>query len=221
MSGGSESHRGAWEEFSKGIFRRNPIFVIVLGLCPALAVSVSVENALGMGAAATFVLLGSNIVVSALMACLGGILGPSLFSQVRRIRIPIYIVIIASFVTIVDLFMHGFAPALYARLGLYVPLIVVNCVILGRAEAFASSHRIGASALDALGMGLGFTLALLLLSVVREAAGAGRLYGYPLFGPGHSPMRIFSLAPGALLTFGFLMGLFRHLKQRRGGDGPV
>lgn len=221
MSGSGGNAGGLWREFTKGLFSQNPIFVVVLGLCPTLAVSVSIENALGMGAAATFVLLGSNIVIAALMALFGRMLRPGTLAQVKKIRIPIYIVIIASFVTIVDLLMNGFAPALYAKLGLYVPLIVVNCIILGRAEAFAASNGVLASALDALGMGAGFTLAMLLLSTVREVIGAGKFYGYPVFGPGYSPMIILTLAPGALLTFGLLMGLFRHLKKARGGDGSL
>ena len=221
MSDANGRPAGCWKEFAKGIFSQNPIFVIVLGLCPTLAVSVSIENALGMGAAATFVLLGSNIVIAALMALLGKMLSPEMLAQVKKIRIPIYIVIIASFVTIVDLLMNGFAPALYARLGLYVPLIVVNCIVPGRAEAFAASNGVIASTLDALGMGLGFTLAMLLLSTVREVIGAGKFYGYPVFGPGYSPMLILTLAPGALLTFGLFMGLFRHLKNTRGGNGSL
>lgn len=221
MNGADEKPNGLWRELTKGLFSQNPIFVIVLGLCPTLAVSVSIENALGMGAAATFVLLGSNIVIAALMALLGRMLRPEMIEQVKKIRIPIYIVIIASFVTIVDLLMNGFAPALYAKLGLYVPLIVVNCIILGRAEAFAASNGVLASALDAIGMGLGFTLAMLLLSTVREVIGSGKFYGYPVFSPGYSPMLILTLAPGALLTFGLFMGLFRHLKNMRGGNGSL
>lgn len=210
-----------WKEFTKGIVTLNPIFVIVLGLCPALAVSVSISNALGMGAAATFVLLGSNIVIAALMRFLDRVFPPELIKQVQKIRIPIYIVIIASFVTIVDLVMHGFAPALYARLGIYVPLIVVNCIILGRAEAFAATSGVLAAVLDALGMGVGFTLALLLLSTVREIIGAGKFYGYLVFGAGYQPMLIMTLAPGALLTCGLFMGLFRHVKAKRGDHEPV
>jgi electron transport complex protein RnfE len=212
---------GRWKEFTKGIFTLNPIFVIVLGLCPALAVSVSISNALGMGAAATFVLLGSNIVIAALMRFLDRIFPPDLVAQVQKIRIPIYIVVIASFVTIVDLVMHGFAPALYARLGIYVPLIVVNCIILGRAEAFAATSGVIAAILDALGMGLGFTLALLLLSAVREIIGAGKCYGYLVFGAGYQPVLIMTLAPGALLTCGLFMGLFRHMKAKREHHEPV
>ncbi len=210
-----------WKEFTKGIVTLNPIFVIVLGLCPTLAVSVSISNALGMGAAATFVLLGSNIVIAALMRFLDRVFPPELIKQVQKIRIPIYIVIIASFVTIVDLVMHGFAPALYARLGIYVPLIVVNCIILGRAEAFAATSGVLAAILDALGMGVGFTLALLLLSTVRGIIGAGKFYGYLVFGAGYQPMLIMTLAPGALLTFGLFMGLFRHVKAKRGDHEPV
>ncbi|MDD5556806.1 MAG: electron transport complex subunit E [bacterium] len=219
MSAARGGPEGAWGQFSKGVFRLNPIFVIILGLCPALAVSVSVANAIGMGAAATFVLLGSTLVVSSLMGTLRRFFSPPLYRQVQRIRIPIYIVVIASFVTIVDLVMHAWAPALHARLGIFVPLIVVNCIILGRAEAFASRHGVGASLLDALGMGLGFTLALCLLSAVRELLGAGRLFGAPVFGPAFRPALVMTLAPGALITLGLLMGLFRYRRLRRGDDG--
>jgi electron transport complex protein RnfE len=206
---------GLWREFTKGIVSLNPIFVIVLGLCPTLAVSVSIENAIGMGAAATFVFLGSNIFIAALMRFLDRIFPQELIAKVQKIRIPIYIVIIASFVTIVDLVMHGFAPALYAQLGLYVPLIVVNCIVLGRAEAFAATAGVLASALDALGMGVGFTLALLVLSTIRETLGSGKFYGCLVFGKDYPPMLIMGLAPGALLTFGLLMGLFRHVRNKR------
>jgi len=215
---GHEEKEGLWKEFTKGIIVLNPIFVIVLGLCPTLAVSVSIDNAIGMGAAATFVFLGSNIVIAALMRFLARIFPKELLMRVDKIRIPIYIVIIASFVTIVDLVMHGFAPALYASLGIYVPLIVVNCIVLGRAEAFAAKNGVLASTLDALGMGVGFTLALLLLSTVREILGAGKFYGYLVFGHGYPPMLIMALAPGALLTFGLFMGLFRFIKTKRGKD---
>jgi electron transport complex protein RnfE len=218
MANNNSEKTGYWGEFAKGIVTLNPIFVIVLGLCPALAVSVSIENALGMGAATTFVLLGSNVVIAALMGFIGRIFPSQFVAEVHKIRIPIYIVVIASFVTIVDLLMHGFAPALYARLGIYVPLIVVNCIILGRAEAFAAKSGVLASILDALGMGVGFTLALLLLSAVREILGAGKFYGYLVFGSGYEPMLIMTLAPGALLTFGLFMGLFRHLKKGKNGS---
>ena len=220
MANNNSEKTGYWKEFTKGIVTLNPIFVIVLGLCPTLAVSVSISNALGMGAAETFGLLGSNIVIAALRRCLDRILPPAFVAQVQRIRIPIYIVIIASFVTIVDLVMHGFAPALYARLGIYVPLIVVNGISLGRAAAVAATSGVTAAFLDALGMGAGFTLALLLLSTVREIIGAGKFYGYLVFGSGYEPMLIMTLAPGALLTFGIFMGLFRHLKAK-GQDAHV
>ena len=150
--------------FSKGIFKENPIFIILLGLCPTLAVSTQVVNAIGMGAGVIFVLLGSNIFVSLLKDFIP-----------EKVRIPSYIVIIASFVTIVDLVMQGFAPSLSKNLGVFVQLIVVNCVILGRAEAFANRNNVKDSVLDALGMGVGFTLGLLLISLIREVLGSGTI----------------------------------------------
>ncbi|MBU8912981.1 MAG: electron transport complex subunit RsxE, partial [Spirochaetales bacterium] len=149
-------------EFTKGLFKENPIFIIALGLCPALAVSTQVVNALGMGAGVIFVLLGSNIFVSLLKNFIP-----------EKVRIPAYIVIIASFVTIVDLVMQAYAPSLSRSLGVFVQLIVVNCIILGRAEAFANRNTLGNSVLDALGMGIGFTLGLLLIAFIREVFGAG------------------------------------------------
>ncbi len=203
------------QDFTKGIFRLNPIFVLLLGLCPTLAVSVRMVDAIGMGVAAMFVLLCSNIVVSALMGVFSSVLSDEFFQKVRRVRIPIYIVIIASFVTIAELFMHGFAPGLHKSLGIFVPLIVVNCIILGRAEAFASKRGLLSSVLDALGMGIGFTLGLCLLAFFREVLGAGKFFGYPVFGPSFKPILIMSLPPGAFLTLGLCMGWFRHLKLRK------
>jgi Na+-translocating ferredoxin:NAD+ oxidoreductase subunit E len=203
------------KEFTKGLFKENPIFVIVLGICPALGVSSRVVNALGMGAGVIFVLLGSNIFVSLLKDFI-----PS------KVRIPSYIVIIASFVTIVEMVMEAFIPDLYASLGVFVPLIVVNCVILGRAEAFASKNGIGVSILDALGMGVGFTLALTIIALIREAFGAGTITIFPIGDfdgiiriPGivDSPARIFALAAGALLVMGYLKALV-NLIQMKGGS---
>lgn len=147
------------KEFTKGVLSENPVFIIVLGLCPALAVSTQVVNAIGMGAGVIFVLLGSNIFVSLLKDFIP-----------EKVRIPVYVVIIATFVTVVDLAMQAYAPSLSKSLGVFVQLIVVNCVILGRAEAFASKNSLGKSILDALGMGVGFTLGLLLISLIREHA---------------------------------------------------
>ena len=205
------------QEFTKGIFKENPIFVIVLGLCPALAVSTQVVNALGMGAGVIFVLLGSNIFVSLLKNFIP-----------EKVRIPSYIVIIASFVTIVDLAMKAYVPSLSKSLGVFVQLIVVNCVILGRAEAFASKSTLKASVLDALGMGVGFTLGLTLIALVREVFGAGTITLFALGGfdgtieiPGlvDSPARVVGLAAGALLVVGYLKAVFDTALERRKG-GP-
>ena len=189
-------------EFTKGINIENPTFVLLLGLCPTLAVSSSVNNGLGMGMAATFVLLGSNIIVSALRKFIPA-----------KIRIPCYIVVIATFVTIVELMLKAYFPVLDKSLGIFVPLIVVNCIILGRAEAFASKNSIARSIFDALGMGAGFTLALVIISAIREFFGAGTLMGYQLI-PGFEPAIIMILAPGALLTLGLLIGFGNWLRER-------
>lgn len=200
-------------EFTKGIFKENPIFVIVLGLCPALGVSSQVVNALGMGAGVIFVLTGSNIFVSLLKDFIPA-----------KVRIPSYIVIIASFVTIVEMVMEAYMPSLFNSLGVFVPLIVVNCLILGRAEAFANKNGVAASILDALGMAIGFTLSLVLIAFVREVLGAGTITLFPMGSfdgviriPGlvESPVRILSLAAGALLVMGYLMGFFRWYSARK------
>jgi len=191
------------KDFTKGIVQENPVLVLALGLCPVLAVSNSLKNAVGMGLAATFVLFCSNFLVSTLKGLI-----PS------KIRIPCYIVVIASFVVLVELYLGAYQPALNESLGLFVPLIVVNCIILGRAEAFASRNGILSSLLDALGMGLGFTLALVATATVREALGNGTLWGKTLL-PAMRPALIMILPPGALLTLGFLMGTFRWIQGRR------
>jgi len=190
-------------EFKKGIKIENPTFALLLGLCPTLAVSSSVINGLGMGIAATLVLLGSNMIVSAVRSII-----PS------KIRIPCYIVIIATFVTIIELLLKAYFPVLDKALGIFVPLIVVNCIILGRAEAFASKNNIIRSAFDALGMGAGFTLALLAISAIREMLGAGTLLGFQII-PGLEPAIIMILPPGALLTLAFLIGLTNLMKEKR------
>lgn len=189
-------------EFSKGIFRENPIFVIVLGLCPTLAVSISLENAVGMGIAATFVLVASNTIISGIKGVVP-----------HKIRIPCFIVVIASFVTIVELVMAGYAPLLAKRLGIFVPLIVVNCIIMGRAEAFASRNNILPSIMDGLGMGLGFTLALCSVALIREILGSGKLFGHIIV-KGFDPVNIMVLAPGALLTLGVLIAATNLIKNR-------
>ncbi len=193
-------------ELVKGFFAENPVFCIVLGLCPTLAVSTSLDNALGMGAAATFVLLGSNIFISAIRN-----------KTPDKIRIPIFIVVIASFVTIVSLFMQAFTPALNKALGIYIPLIVVNCIIFGRAEAFAFKNNVVKSTLDAIGMGIGFTISLLLISGIREFLGTGalKLFGITLLQTPIEPAMVFVLAPGALFVMGLLLAFFSYLRNRR------
>jgi Na+-translocating ferredoxin:NAD+ oxidoreductase subunit E len=191
-------------EFAKGIIKENPIFVFVLGICPTLAVSTSVNNAIGMGAAATFVLVCSNLIIS-------------LIKNVTpaKIRIPVYIVVIASFVTIVDMVMAAYVPALHKSLGLFIPLIVVNCIILGRAEAFASKNNVVNSLADGIGMGLGFTLALVLVATFREILGNGTWLNLRVMPKTYDPMLMAILAPGAFITLGFLMAGINLLKKEK------
>lgn len=190
------------KEFTKGITVENPTFGLVLGLCPTLAVSTSVFNALGMGLSATFVLLGSNIIISAVRKVIPD-----------QIRIPCYIVIIATFVTIVELLMKAYVPALHRALGIFVPLIVVNCIVLGRAEAFACKNNVIHSLCDGLGMGVGFTFALCIIAAIREALGTGKFFGMSL-GKGFEPIAVMIMAPGALLTMGLLIGLVNYWQLR-------
>jgi len=177
--------------------------VLVLGLCPTLAVSVSVANGIGMGIAATFVLLGSSIMISLVRDFIPD-----------KIRIPCYIVIIATFVTITELCMKAYSPVLDRALGIYVPLIVVNCIVLGRAEAFACKNNLSRSFFDGLGMGIGFTLALILISAIREFLGSGQLLGHTLI-KGFEPIFVFGMPSGALLVIGLLLGFFNLLKNRK------
>ncbi|MBN1913469.1 MAG: electron transport complex subunit E [Candidatus Omnitrophica bacterium] len=195
--------KNLFNEFLKGIIKENPTFVLLLGLCPTLAVSVSMINGLSMGLAATFVILGSNLIISSIKR-----------SIPDKIRIPCFIVVIATFVTIIELVMKAYSPALNRALGIYVPLIVVNCIVLGRAEAFASKQRVFNSLLDGLGMGIGFTLALVLISGIRESLGSGRLLGITIF-KGFEPVLIFSMPSGALLIIGLLLGFFSLIKGKR------
>jgi Na+-translocating ferredoxin:NAD+ oxidoreductase subunit E len=192
-------------EFIKGLWRENPTFRIVLGLCPTLAVSTSVNNGIGMGVAATFVLVGSNIFVSMVRKIVPD-----------KVRIPCYIVIIATFVTIADLFMKAYAPLLSRSLGMFVPLIVVNCIVLGRAEAFSSKEPPLRSILDALGMGIGFTWALVVISAIRESLGNGTLFGFYLSRTFEPPLFMI-LAPGALLTIGLLIAAINYFTHKRPG----
>jgi len=192
-------------EFRKGLWRENAVFRLLLGLCPALAVTTSAENGLGMGLATTFVLVCSNIVVSLLRK----VIPP-------KVRIPSFIVVIASFVTVVQLCMEAYFYDLYKALGIFIPLIVVNCLILGRAEAFASKNRLVPAVVDGVGMGLGFTLALFVLGAVRELFGSGTLLGYSVFGEAYQPLILMILPPGAFIAMGLLlagMNLFETRKQ--------
>jgi len=189
-------------EFTKGVVRENPLFRLVLGCCPALAITTSVENGLGMGAAFTGVLVASNIAISAMRSVIPD-----------SVRIPAYIVIIAAFVTMTDQLMHAFTPALYTSLGIFIPLIVVNCIILGRAEAFANKNPIIPSVFDALGMGVGFTLALALVCTFREVLGAGTFLGMPVL-PGNTPAILMILPPGGFITLGLLLGLLNKLQKK-------
>jgi len=191
------------QEFLKGIIKENPTFVLALGLCPTLAVSVSVINGIGMGIAATFVLLGSNIIISLLKNIIPD-----------RVRIPCFIVVIATFVTINELVMKAYSPALDRALGIYVPLIVVNCIVLGRAEAYAQKQTVINSFFDGLGMGVGFTLALILISSIREFLGAGTILGHALI-KGFEPAFVLGMPSGALLVIGLLLGFFNLLKNRK------
>jgi electron transport complex protein RnfE len=192
-----------FSEITKGLIKENPIFVIVLGICPTLAVSTSVNNAIGMGFAATFVLICSNIIISLIKNI-----------TPEKIRIPIYIVVIASFVSIVDMVMAAYTPALHKSLGLFIPLIVVNCIILGRAEAFASRNNVLNSLADGIGMGLGFTLSLIIVATIRELLGSGKWMGFTIMPKTYDPMLVAILAPGAFITLGFLMGVMQMIKNK-------
>jgi Na+-translocating ferredoxin:NAD+ oxidoreductase subunit E len=192
-------------QFTKGLVRENPVFRIVLGVCPTLAVTTALKNGVGMGLASTFVLVGSNLFISAIRGIVPA-----------RIRIPCYIIVIASFVTIVDLVMAGYTPQLHRSLGIFIPLIVVNCIILGRAEAFASKNGLVASLLDGLGMGLGFTFALCIISAIREIVGTGRIWDLVLLGRHYNPVLAVALAPGAFIVVGLVIGCFNLLERRRG-----
>lgn len=187
---------------TRGIVRENPIFVMLLGMCPTLGVSTSAVNGLGMGLATMFVLMMSNVAISSVKNLIPDI-----------IRIPSFIVIIASFVTVLEMLMQAYLPGLYAALGIYIPLIVVNCIILGRAEAFASKNSIGQSFLDAVGMGIGFTWALTLLGTVREILGNGSVFGWSFVAEDAHPMLLFIMPPGAFLA---LAGIIIIVNKLRG-----
>ena len=186
---------------TKGILKENPTFVLILGMCPTLGVTSSAINGMGMGVATMAVLIMSNIVISLIKNLIPG-----------KVRIPAFIVVIASFVTIIEMLMQAYVPSLYASLGVFIPLIVVNCIILGRAEAFASKNSVADSALDGIGIGLGFTLSLTVIGAVREVLGAGSIFGYT-FADGVMPL-LFILAPGGFIVLGYLMVLFNKVAKR-------
>jgi electron transport complex protein RnfE len=186
---------------TNGIIKENPTFVLLLGMCPTLGTTSSAINGMGMGLATAFVLVCSNMAISALKNLIPD-----------QVRIPGYIVVIAAFVTVVQMCMEAFVPALYASLGLFIPLIVVNCIVLGRAEAFAAKNGIISSSLDGLGMGLGFTLALTLLGTVRELLGTGKFFGLSIL-PEEYGSLIFVLAPGAFIALGFLIAIVNKLRK--------
>ncbi len=194
-------------EFTKGLYTEIPVFRVVLGLCPTLAVTTAVVNGIGMGIATMFVLVCSNLIISLIRNLVP-----------KKIRIPIYVVVIATFVTIVEMVMQAYSPALYTALGIFVPLIVVNCIIFARAEAFASRNSVFVSVLDGLGMGLGFTLALIVVSGIREIAGNGTFYGIPVAPAGYQPVLLMILPPGAFLTIGLILGFFNWLDMRKSAE---
>lgn len=185
-----------------GILKENPTFVLILGMCPTLATTTDAVNGMSMGLATTFVLVCSNVVISLLKNLIPD-----------KVRIPAFIVVIATFVTIVELLMQAYVSAIYDKLGLFIPLIVVNCIVLGRAEAFAAKNTVGLSALDGLGMGLGFALALTLIGAIRELLGTGCIFGMNLYSETYG-MLIFVLAPGAFIVLGYLMALMQKLMKK-------
>jgi electron transport complex protein RnfE len=195
-------------EFTKGLWQQNAAFRLLLGMCPTLAVTTSASNGLGMGLATTFVLVCSNAAVAALR----NVIPP-------QVRIPCFVVLIATFVTVVQLVMEAFVYNLYQALGIFIPLIVVNCIILGRAEAFASRNGVWPALADGAGMGVGFTLALFVLGAVREVLGSGALLGVALFGPAYQPLLLLILPPGAFLALGLLLAAMNRWEMRATAKG--
>ncbi|RKZ29854.1 electron transport complex subunit RsxE [bacterium] len=196
------------KDLTKGTLIENPVLVLALGLCPTLAVSTSAINGLGMGIAATFVLVMSNLIIALIKKLVPG-----------RIRIPIFIVVIATFVTITKLVMAAYTPALSKALGIFIPLIVVNCIILGRAEAFASKHNVIRSLADGIGMGFGFTLTLVLLGAFREILGSGTVFGANVMGSSFQPALLMILPPGAFLSLGLMVAGSRWILEKTGKEG--
>lgn len=193
-----------WDIFVKGLWKENPVFVAVLGMCPTLAVTNTAINSLAMGGATTFVLFFSSLLVSLLRKAIA-----------KQVRITTYIVIIATFVSLIDMLLAAFLPDIHKELGAFIALIVVNCVILGRQEAFAAKNNVGRSMLDALGMGLGFSMALLMIGVIREVLGSGSLFGVDLLGASFEPWVVMILPPGGFFTLGFLLLIFNGIARRR------
>jgi electron transport complex protein RnfE len=190
-----------WNNFSKGFFKENAVFTLLLGMCPTLGVTSSAENGLGMGLATTFVLVMSNLVVALIKDFIPD-----------KVRIPSFIVVIATFVTIVEMSMQAYVPALFDSLGLFIPLIVVNCLVLGRAEAFASKNNLISSVVDGTGMGLGFSMALTMLGAIRELFGSGKIFGIVIY-PEDYGMLVFVLAPGAFIALGYLIAFINQVKK--------
>lgn len=193
-----------WKTFTKGLIKENPILVLLLGCCPTLATTTSAINGMSMGLATTFVLIMSNLVISLLKNFIPD-----------KVRIPCFIVVIASFVTVVQLVMQAYVPDIYETLGLFIPLIVVNCIVLGRAEAFASKNPVWPSILDGAGMGLGFTLALTILGSIREILGNGSIFNFRFLPEDAQTILIFVLAPGAFIALGYLIAIVNKLKKTK------
>jgi len=193
-----------WKELIRGIIKENPSLVLLLGMCPTLGVTTSALNGMGMGIATTFVLALSNVAISLIKNLIPD-----------KVRIPCYIVVIASFVTIVDLSMNAYTPALHAQLGLFIPLIVVNCIILARAEAYASKNNVIMSLMDGIGMGIGFTLSLTLLGGIREILGSGSIFGHKFVSENASTILLFVMPPGAFLALGYLVAVVNKLKKAK------
>ncbi|MBP9995467.1 MAG: electron transport complex subunit E [bacterium] len=193
-----------WKTFTKGLLKENPILVLLLGCCPTLATTTSAINGMSMGLATTFVLIMSNLSISLLKNFIPD-----------KVRIPCFIVVIASFVTVVQLVMQAYVPAIYETLGLFIPLIVVNCIVLGRAEAFASKNPVWPSILDGAGMGLGFTLALTFLGSIREILGSGSIFNWRFLPEDANTILIFVLAPGAFIALGYLIAVVNKVKKSR------
>lgn len=205
-----KSEVSAMERLWNGLIKENPTFVLMLGMCPTMAVTTSGINAIGMGLSTTVVLILSNMVISAMRTIIPD-----------KVRIPAFIVIIASFVTIVEMLMKGYLPSLYSALGIYIPLIVVNCIILGRAEAFAYKNGVINSMFDGIGMGLGFTLGLTCIGIVREIIGSGCAFGFQIMPEAYEPVTIFILAPGAFFVLACLVALQNKIKQSAANKGKT